>query len=311
MFYSISNSKIRKIEETEISKSEYTVSYINAEELPKFEKSLGLGKTFQNVYQKAIHRQSSGLDIYDDFSFGVIKIPKIICKDGKADQIVIMLKNNGATFIVVDDKNQSTRKLFKTAIDRYKENVTPEKVVYSILETLLLEGSNFTEGIWKQINQMEANIVAGKLEQNMNSRIFKMRNQMYSLQIYYDSLVDFGEALEVDSNDVFGGENFRYFTIYTEEARRFSDNVKIICGNLIHIREAYEAEVSNNMNRTMQLFTVLSAIFLPLTLLVGWYGMNFTNMPELAWKYGYLGVVIASIIIVAICFAIFKKKKFF
>ena len=51
--------------------------------------------------------------------------------------------------------------------------------------------------------------------------------------------------------------------------------------------------------------------FLPLTLLTGWYGMNFTGMPELSWRYGYLSVIIAAAIIVAAEIIYFKKKKFF
>ena len=57
----------------------------------------------------------------------------------------------------------------------------------------------------------------------------------------------------------------------------------------------------------MKTFTVLSAIFLPLSLIVGWYGMNFQNMPELHWKMGYPFVAILCGAVVLICIKIFKK----
>ena len=63
------------------------------------------------------------------------------------------------------------------------------------------------------------------------------------------------------------------------------------------------------MNNTMKLLTVITTIFLPLTLIAGWYGMNFTNMPELQWRYGYLGVIIFSVVIVSFCIIAFKKRR--
>ena len=62
----------------------------------------------------------------------------------------------------------------------------------------------------------------------------------------------------------------------------------------------------------MKILTIVTTIFLPLTLIAGWYGMNFINMPELAWKYGYAYpvTIAASIIIVAASLYYFKKKKF-
>ena len=58
----------------------------------------------------------------------------------------------------------------------------------------------------------------------------------------------------------------------------------------------------------MKVFTVVTAIFLPLTLLAGWYGMNF-DMPEFKSVYGYPVVIAVSAAIVLFLILIFKKKK--
>ena len=63
------------------------------------------------------------------------------------------------------------------------------------------------------------------------------------------------------------------------------------------------------MNNIMKLFTVVSVIFLPLSLIVGWYGMNFVGMPELAWKYGYVMVIIICAVVTLFNFIMFKIKK--
>jgi magnesium transporter len=75
------------------------------------------------------------------------------------------------------------------------------------------------------------------------------------------------------------------------------------------VREAYQAKLDYDLNSIIKVFTVVTTIFLPLTLIVGWYGMNFTTMPELTWKYGYVYTIILSIVVVIICIIYFKKKK--
>ena len=61
----------------------------------------------------------------------------------------------------------------------------------------------------------------------------------------------------------------------------------------------------------MQILTIVTTVFMPLTLITGWYGMNFKNMPELDSKYGYFIIAIISIIVISVEFIIFKIKKWF
>ena len=60
----------------------------------------------------------------------------------------------------------------------------------------------------------------------------------------------------------------------------------------------------------MKLFTMVTIIFQPLTLIVGWYGMNFKYMPELNWKYGYLAVILLSAVIRFFLCADMPEKTF-
>ena len=76
------------------------------------------------------------------------------------------------------------------------------------------------------------------------------------------------------------------------------------------IREAYQAQIDIEQNQIMKIFTVLTAVFMPLSLIVGWYGMNF-QMPEYRWSFGYPLVILFSIVVCSVTAWIFKRKNWY
>ncbi|MFY7998606.1 MAG: magnesium/cobalt transporter CorA [Candidatus Kapaibacteriota bacterium] len=84
-----------------------------------------------------------------------------------------------------------------------------------------------------------------------------------------------------------------------------SESYRDIINGLV---DAHLSVTSNRMNSIMKVLTMLSTIFLPMTLITGVYGMNFDNLPELKWKYGYF-LVLGLLVSVATGMMIFFKKK--
>ena len=93
--------------------------------------------------------------------------------------------------------------------------------------------------------------------------------------------------------------------------RRLTEDTQFLYEELVHIREVLDAALSYEQNRIMKLFTTVTTIFMPLSLIAGWYGMNFEGMPELHWRYGYLFVSVLSVLVVVACFWFFRRKKLF
>ncbi len=73
--------------------------------------------------------------------------------------------------------------------------------------------------------------------------------------------------------------------------------------------DLYKMRLDMRTNHIMTVLTVVTAIFAPLTLIAGWYGMNFANMPELTWKWGYPLVFVLCLVIAVVCLVFFKRKK--
>ena len=77
----------------------------------------------------------------------------------------------------------------------------------------------------------------------------------------------------------------------------------------MQLRDLIQSDIDVRQNRIMTLLTIITSIFLPLTLIAGWYGMNFRYMPELEWVWGYPAVIVISILIVVGSLIWFRKKK--
>jgi magnesium transporter len=77
----------------------------------------------------------------------------------------------------------------------------------------------------------------------------------------------------------------------------------------VQLGDQYKANLDIRQNRIMTILTVVTTIFMPLTLIVGWYGMNFRYMPELEWRWGYPVIIVVTLLIAIGCLLFFKKKK--
>lgn len=73
--------------------------------------------------------------------------------------------------------------------------------------------------------------------------------------------------------------------------------------------DIYLSAVSNRLNETMKVLTIIATIFIPLTFLCGWYGMNFKYMPELDWRYGYPMVIFIAVTSAVAMLIAFRRKK--
>ena len=115
---------------------------------------------------------------------------------------------------------------------------------------------------------------------------------------------------EENENEYFEENGLNLFHLAENRIERLKNQAQMLREYGVQIQELFQAEIDIRQNRIMKILTIVTTLFLPLTLVTGWYGMNFTYMPELTWKYGYLAVTIMSVAVVLVCIWIMKKKKF-
>jgi magnesium transporter len=89
------------------------------------------------------------------------------------------------------------------------------------------------------------------------------------------------------------------------------ETVETLRDMLSGMLDIYLSSVSNRMNAVMKVLTIIATIFMPLTFIVGVYGMNFKRMPELEWQWGYPAVWLLMVVVTAGMLIFFKRKRWF
>lgn len=187
-------------------------------------------------------------------------------------------------------------------------NLNITRILYAFFNNLTIHDSEELEALEEEISDIEERVMEGASEDFIKD-IVTMRKKLMFYKKYYEQLLDVAESIEENSNGILSSGALRYFKMFTSRVDRLNRSVLNLRDYITQVREAYQSQVDIGLNAIMKLFTVITAIFLPLTLLVGWYGMNFKNMPELQWRYGYAFVVCLSVGVVVFCILYFKKKK--
>lgn len=160
-----------------------------------------------------------------------------------------------------------------------------------------------------KIFEMEESINSD-IEKDFFASLTKYRQKLSELNVYYEQLTDIGELFQSQPFPALKGDAGDWEK-YAHRAERLQNHVHLLRENMLQLRELYQAKQDANQNRIMGMLTIVTTIFLPLTLITSWYGMNFVNMPEIRWRYGYLSVIIAAVLIAVAEIIYFKKKKFF
>ena len=138
------------------------------------------------------------------------------------------------------------------------------------------------------------------LSSNKKDKIAQSKKATVIIKIY--------KFLE-NGNGYFSQEDLRLFQLFRERIGRLGEEAQNLREHCLQVWELFQAELDLRQNRIMKVLTIVTTVFMPLTLLVGWYGMNFHNMPELSWEHGYLAMILVSGLTVFLTIWLLKKKK--
>ena len=310
MFVTIIDKKIQEIDVTAVLAQKFCIGIMSDRELQETYAQVGI---HEFAVTECIDNTSffhNTMEVYDDFYLGIISIINMFEFQKMKKDVGFILQKNILLFLTSEEEcKEQLKEIILKALERVQQNATPERMVTGILDRLLFHGNEelmFTENIMVILEQEAANV---KEPEETSEELSNLRKRISTLKNFYEQMIDVGECLQENTNDIFEEDELRFVKNFTMKAERMKERSQSLNENLIHIWGLLDASMNNKLNNTMKVFTIISVIFQPLTMITGWYGMNFVNMPELSWKYGYLYVILLNIIIVAVIWLVFKKKK--
>lgn len=144
---------------------------------------------------------------------------------------------------------------------------------------------------------------------DIHREIQACRRELLILNSYFFQMMDVCDTME-ENLPLYYGEDIstRAYANLSNRINRLYGHTQMLREYALQVREMYQSQVDIRQNDTMRILTVVTAVFAPLTLVTGWYGMNFTHMPELHNPYAYGVIIILCIIVFIVELIIFKRK---
>lgn len=180
----------------------------------------------------------------------------------------------------------------------------------AFFEYMLESDTVYLDSLEREIDNRETEFLENPSDSGkVLKKISHYRRKLLRIKRYYEQLNSIFDETAENRNGLLSETLCRRFEILSLRTDKYINSVIYLKEAVSQTLEAYQSQLSIRQNELMKIFTIVTAIFLPLSLIAGWYGMNFRGMPELSWEYGYPAVILISAAIALWLIWYFKKKK--
>lgn len=217
---------------------------------------------------------------------GVVSLPQGQARRCKL-YFAFWLRDGGQGLDIITESSEVTEQV------QLREGTAPAALLPALLPPLLEQLSAALQTLGAELDAVEERLMV-RLPRDFYGPLLTYQRRANRLHNVCQQLADLCEQME-DAVPARRGDWRRI----ADRAVRLHDAAELLREQLVQLREFYQAQVSAAQNETVTLLTVLTAVFAPLTLLTGWFGMNFAGMPALTASWGYPCVIGAAVLIVA------------
>lgn len=271
----------------------------------------------QNIHELVIQdvldvNQRPKFQEYKDYSFLTLK--SIVPSDNEmiTEQISFVF---GTNYLISFQERKAD--FFDHLRIRLRENKgilrerNSDYLLYAMLESIL-------DNYFKTLNKLDQDIEAftftdfkKELSPHTLEIIESHKKFVHFIKKSILPIKEFTQIVERKECQCIELRNIKYFLEIKDLCLTLIDSCDMILSSLESSTNLFFSMQGHRMNQVMKTLTVVATIFIPLTFIAGIYGMNFTNMPELEWKYGYFALWLIIIIVFLGMIIFFRRKKWF
>lgn len=307
--------EVATIEECFPFKDKPTVTWINIDGLSNTDLMEKLGKHFglhSLILEDILNtNQRPKIEDFEEYMFVVTKMTYYDDKENetKTEQVSFIL---GQNFVIsfqekLGDVFDSIRERIRKAKGRIRK-AGADYLLYSLIDAIVDNYFVILEKVGDKIEILEESVVAEPKPESLHI-IHVLKREMIFLRKSVWPLREVVNTLgKVESSLVQKSTGIYLRDIY-DHTIQIIDTIETFRDMLSGMHDTYLSGISNKMNEIMKVLTIFASIFIPLTFIAGVYGMNFSYMPELNWRWGYFGVWGIVIVVGVVMIMYFKRKK--
>jgi magnesium transporter len=255
--------------------------------------------------------QRPKLDDYEDYLCLFLKILSYDDSNDRlrVEQISLVL---GPRFVITFQEKDNP--VFEPVRDRLRKakgrirKLGPDNLAYALIDGVVDSYFAVLEKTGERIELLEEELVDNPSPKTlhqihrMKKDLILLRKSVWPLREVVNTLVKEESSLIQDRTRFFLRDVYDHAVHVIETTETFREMVS-------EMIDVYLSSVSNRMNEVMKVLTIIATIFIPLTYIVGIYGMNFKHMPELEWPYGYPLLWLIMLAVALTMLVLFRRKK--
>lgn len=251
--------------------------------------------------------KKSYMAVEDKYTFAILEMLDIRGNLDASDLIGFYIENNRLIIVDLYDRDKSSATAFKKILTKKFSARSPGRILKHFITALIENHNSIFDQIKNSTASIEDGINKNKKPKNSIEMISDNRHKALNLYTSYERLLDTIEVLVENENDIFDDDDIKHLKSVSFRVDRYSSNISYLSDYITNVKDSYASKMDLTMNNTMKVLTVVTTIFTPITILTGWYGMNFENMPELNWEHGYLYVIVLSLFSLLVGTLLFRK----
>lgn len=311
----LQEAEIKTIDQCIRFKDKPTVTWINVEGLHQSEiiESLGACYGLHPLVMEDILNtdQRPKVEDYKDYLYIVLKmLHNINGTEFVSEQISLILHPN----FVISFQEGIEGDVFGLVRERLRggkgriRGMGTDYLAYTLIDAIVDNYFSIMEEIGERIERIEEELVTNPKKETLH-RIHELKRELIYLRKAVWPLREVISTLERGESPIIKNTTSVYLRDVYDHTIQVIDTIETSRDMLSGMLDIYLSSISNRMNEIMKFLTIIGTIFIPLTFIVGIYGMNFEFMPEIRWRYGYFAVMAFMFAIGVFMLFYFKKKK--
>lgn len=255
--------------------------------------------------------QRPKMEIFDDYLFTELQMVKCESVDSQIDSEQISLILKGNVLLSFQEKEGDVFSFVRTRISQGKGSIRKhgaDYLLYSLLDSVVDHYFLVLETVSEKIEVIEA-LAMNDPDTSVLQKIYLERRQILALRRSVYPLREVINNFEKNADQFITKETKPFIRDLYDNTIQVIETMEVFRDMSSGVLDLYMNSLSNRMNNVMKVLTIISTIFIPLSFVAGVYGMNFDNMPELRWHYGYFYVLAGMLVSAIIMLGYFIKKK--